>query len=431
MKRSLLVVFVLLAGLLIGIGTWMWPGLRRPHPRAEWPEFRGPTQDGHSTATGLPTEWSTTKNVLWKINLPGKAWSSPVVAESRIYLTNATAPNDNDLHQNVSLRVTCLEAAGGKVLWDQEVFSIENPYGFGMHDKNSYASPTPVFDEGKIYAHFGHFGSACLDTEGHVIWKTQEPTYKAEHGAGGCPIVIGHSMIFNCDGVEDPFVAALDTATGKVRWKQSRDRSSKSNYSLSTPLVIDVQGKKQIVTVGTHIIQGLDPETGHPLWYVNHKGYCVVPRPVYAHGLVYFSTGFDAPILDAVKPEGLGSKDNPVWQLTKNAPLTPSLLAVGDDLYAVSDKGIVSCLDAQTGQVQWQERVGRATSASPLYADGKIYVQDEFGKGYVLQPGRQFKLLATNDLEDPSLASYAVHEHTLLIRTLHALWCIGEAKKGS
>src|SRR5262249_17873476 len=150
-----------------GYALWRIGPKQAPHPKAEWPEFRGPSQDGHSTATGLPTEWGPEKNVVWKTELPGKAWSSPIVAKDRIFLTNAVAVNasagskeDNDLHDNVSLRVLAVDAKDGKLLWDREIFVIEKPYDFGVHDKNSHASPTPVYDDGRIYAHFGHFGSA-------------------------------------------------------------------------------------------------------------------------------------------------------------------------------------------------------------------------------------------------------------------------------
>ena len=409
-----------------------FPGHDRP--TAEWPEFRGPSQDGHSNAIGLPTEWVVEKNVAWKTVLPGRAWSSPIVADGRIYLTNSIATDDNNdgnfLNDRSSLRVLALDAADGRVIWDSEVFNVELPHSSGVHDKNSHASPTPVYENGRIYAHFGHFGTACLDEAGNLIWKTNELAYKPEHGNGSCPVIVDDLLIFNGDASQDPFVAALDKATGKLRWKKLRNKKTRNTYSFSTPLVIEVNGEKQLISPGSSVMNALNPKDGHEIWRVYYDGYSVVPRPVFAHGLVFISTGFDQPSALAIKPDGQGNVTDThiVWEVKKGVPLTPSMLVIGDELYMASDNGIVSCLDAKTGQVIWSERVGKTTSASLLYADGKIYMQDEFGKGYVIKPGKQFELLATNDLGDKSLASYAVHRNRLLIRTQHALWCIGGNK---
>lgn len=397
--------------------------------KAEWPEFRGPSQNGHSSATGLPTEWSPTKNIVWKTELPGRSWSSPIVAGDRIILTNAISANNvEDVKAPVSLHVLALDASSGKVLWDHEVFFIENPWNEGYFDKNSHASATPVYDEGRVYAQLGNFGTVCLDVDGNVIWKTKEPAFESIYGNGGCPIVVDDLLVFNCDAVKEPFVVALDKATGKVRWKTDRGRKGKNLYALSTPLSIEVNGVRQIITVGTRVAQALSPKDGKKIWHVFHDEYCAVPRPVFAHGLVFLSTGHDKANLLAIRPDGRGNVTDThvVWRAGKNVSLTPSPLVVGDELYMVADNGVMTCLDAKTGALHWSERVGKTTSASPLYADGKIYVQDEFGKGYVLKPGHKLDVLATNDLGDKSLASYAVHGKHLLIRTQHAVWCVGE-----
>ncbi len=184
----------------------------------DWPEFRGPTKQGHSSATGLPIEWSTEKNVVWKAELPGRAWSSPIVVGDRVFLTNAVGDKDStDPHDTFSLRVLALSAVDGKVLWDTEVFRVENPQTLGVHGKNSYASPTPVFEDGRIYAHFGHLGTACVDENGTVLWKSVELAYKPQHGNGGCPVLVDDLLVFSADGLDTPFVAALDKQTGKVR----------------------------------------------------------------------------------------------------------------------------------------------------------------------------------------------------------------------
>jgi len=430
-----LLILILAAALVAGVLRWRsFP--HGPDRDAYWPEFRGPTQDGHSTAMGLPTEWGVDKNVVWKTALPGRSWSSPIVTGDRIFMTNATTANGgDDPHAAVTLHVLAVDAKDGKQLWDREIFTVEQPYTTGFHDKNSHASSTPVYDNGRVYAQFGNFGTACLDEAGKVLWKTTEPAFKTELGNGGCPIVVGDLLIFNCDGVEEPFVVALDKVTGKIRWKTMRGKPAQTRYALSTPTVLKLKTGKdkeitEIITAGTRQVQALDPVDGHEIWHVFHDGYCNVPRPVIGCGLVFVTTGFEHPHVLAIEPDpqGRAKGTHMVWDTDKHVPLTPSMLVVGEDLYMASDNGMVSCLEAKTGKVWWEERVGKATSASLLYADGKIYLQDEFGKGYVFRPNHRLELLATNDLQDKSMASYAVHRGRLLIRTQHALWCIGNKK---
>jgi outer membrane protein assembly factor BamB len=396
----------------------------------DWPEFRGPTKQGVSTATGLPVKWSATSNVAWKAPLPGRAWSSPVVIGDRIFLTNAVGKKDStDPHDTFSLRVLALSAVDGKVQWDTEVFRVERPHlQGGVHGKNSYASPTPLYEGGRIYAHFGHFGTACVDESGTVIWKTNELGYQPVHGNGGCPVLVDDLLIFNADAASAPFIAALDKQSGRVRWKMARTSDAKKKFSFCTPLVVEVNGEKQLITPGSNVVSALNPKNGEEIWRVRYEGYSVVPRPVFGHGLIFLSTGFDQASTLAIRPDGRGdvTDTHVAWTMGKGSPLTPSMLVVGDDLYMVSDAGMVSCVEAKSGKLRWQERVARQTSASPVFADNKIYIQDEQGAGYVLKPASRLELLAKNDLGDKSLASPAVWRDKLLIRTQSALWCIGK-----
>lgn len=399
-----------------------------PAGEGSWPEFRGPTRQGSSDATGLPVKWSATENIAWKADLPGRAWSSPVVGDGVVYLTNAVGAKDStDPHDTFSLRVMALSATDGKVIWDREVFTIKDPHTFGIHGKNSYASPTPVLEGDRIYAHFGHFGTACLSTKGEVQWKNQQVTYSPVHGGGACPVLVDDLLIFPADAASNPFVVALDKRTGKMKWKTDRTAGAKKTFSFSTPLVIEVKGEKQLITPGSNVVSALNPKDGREIWKVSYEGYSVVPRPIYAQGLVFLSTGYDKPTGLAIRPDGKGdvTGTHVVWRMEKGAPLTPSMLAVGEDLFSVADNGIVSCFEAKTGKLFWQERVARATSASPLYADGKIYIQDELGNGYVIKASRQLELLSTNALGQKSLASYAVNGRQFLIRTQNALYCVG------
>ncbi len=395
---------------------------------SDWPEFRGPTKDGHSDAVGLPVAWSKVRNVVWKTALPGKAWSSPIVVGSRIYLTNAVAAkNEANPRDARSLRVLALNAADGKVAWDTEVFSVADPSGAGGHQKNSFASPTPVFADGMIYAHFGHFGTACVDAAGRLVWRTQELAYKPVHGNGGGPVIADDLLIFNCDAEENPFVAALDRATGAVRWKVARDVDAKKKFSFCTPLLIEAAGVRQLISPGSNVVAALNPKDGSEIWRVRYEGYSVVPRPVYAQGLIFLSTGFDRPVVLAIRPDGRGdvTETHVAWRMEKQAPHTPSMLVVGPDLFLVADKGLVTCADAKTGAIHWQERVAGPCSASPLHAEGRIYIQDEKGVGHVIKAARRLERVATNDLGEPTLASYAVSGKNLIIRTQGAVYCIG------
>jgi outer membrane protein assembly factor BamB len=392
----------------------------------DWPEFRGPTGQGHAEGK-LPLHWGPDKNVVWKQPIPGAGWSSPVVVAGRVYLTTAV-PKAEAATADRSLRALCLDARSGKVLWDQEVFLQDGKKAPRIHAKNSHASPTPLVVGDRLYVHFGHQGTACLDLDGKLLWRQTELRYKPVHGNGGTLAAVDDLLAFACDGSEEPFVAALDRATGKVKWRTPRGGNAFKKFSFGTPLVINVEGKKQIVIPGADAVCAYDPADGKEIWRVRYEGYSVIPRPVYGHGLVFICTGFDSPSLLAVKPDGKGdvTETHVAWSTTKAVPLTPSLLLVGEELYLMSDRGVASCLDAKTGKMIWQERVGGNHSASPLYADGKIYFLSEEGVGVVVKAGRTFEVLARNDIKERSLASYAAADGALFLRTDKHLYRIEE-----
>jgi outer membrane protein assembly factor BamB len=392
---------------------------------ADWPQFRGPTGNGISTETHLPIEWNESKNIAWKQEIPGKGWSSPSLFHGRLYLTTAVLADDK-----LTQRAICLNSNDGKIIWDTEIFSQDAASTPKIHGKNSHASPTPLVESGKVYVHFGHQGTACLDLDGKVLWKTQELAYPPVHGNGASPILVDGLLIFSCDGGKDPFVAALDTNTGKVRWKFMRESDYAKRFAFATCEVITVNGKKQIISPGAGVVNAIDPENGTEIWRVTYDGYSVIPRPVFGHGLVFLSTSYDSPNILAIRPDGKGDvTDTHVeWTLKKGAPHTPSPLLVGDELYLVSDGGIASCVDAKTGDVHWSERIGTKFSASPVFADGKIYFQDEEGKGTVLKVGTKFEKLGENGFKEPTLASYCVGDGAIFVRTEKRLYKIAAEK---
>lgn len=397
-----------------------------PALAADWPQFRGPLGNGVSTEKNLPIQWSETKNITWKQEIPGKGWSSPSLVKGRLFLTTAVVLEGDKLSQ----RALCLSAKDGKIIWNTEVFSQDAASAPPIHGKNSHASPTPLVEGGKLFVHFGHQGTACLDLDGKILWKTQELTFPPVHGNGNSPVLVDGMLVFSCDGASSPFVAALDAATGDVQWKFARESDSTKRFAFATCEVITVEGKKQVISPGAGVVNALDPKTGKEIWRVTYDGYSVIPRPVFGHGLIFMSTGYDSPSILAIRPDGQGDvTDTHVeWTLKKGAPHTPSPLLVGDELYLVSDGGIATCVDAKTGDVHWSERIGTKYSASPVYADGRVYFQDEDGKGTVLKAGKKFQKLGENGFQEPSLASYCVGDGAFFVRTEKHLYRVATSQ---
>ena len=394
--------------------------LSRAGVRAEdWPQFRGPTGQGHSSERGLPLDWSESRNVKWKTAVPGRGWSSPVVTGGRVWLTTSVKAN------GASLRAVAYDVETGREAINVEVFHLRS--ADLLNAKNSHASPTPIADGERVYVHFGAEGTAALTTSGEIVWKTRLP-YQSQHGNGGSPMLYGDLLILSCDGSDQAFVVALDKRTGKVRWKTWRRQPWDQAYT--TPLLIRVGEQDQVVSVGAYRAAAYDPQTGKELWRVNYAdGFSNVPRPVSGHGLVYIATGFQQPTLIAVRPDGSGdvTKTHVAWTLRRAAPLTPSPLIVGDEIYVVNDGGIASCLDARTGDTHWQQRLGGEYSASPVFVDGRIYFLNEEGVATAIAPGKAFVRLATASLDGATLASIAVADGSFFIRSDTYLYRIAKA----
>ena len=385
----------------------------------DWPEFRGPTGQGHSSERGLPLEWSETENVVWKTPVPGRGWSSPVVANGRVWLTTAIDDGGRG-----SLRLLSFDAATGRLVTETEVFRA--PAARAPNVKNSRASPTPIVDGDRVYVHFGADGTAAVSTAGAVLWKVVL-SYQSQHGSGGSPALYRDLLIVNCDGGDQAFVAALDTRTGRIRWQTPRRQPYDQAYT--TPLVISVGGQDQLVSIGAYRATAYEPLTGREIWRVSYgSGFSNVPRPVYGHGLVYIATGFMQPTLLAVRADGTGdvTRSHVAWTMTRAAPYTPSPLLVGDELYVVSDIGIASAVDAKTGALHWIQRLGGNFSASPVSVDGRIYFLSEEGIATVIAPGRAFRVLAKNTVDGRTLASLAVSDGAFFLRSDTHVYKIAE-----
>lgn len=390
-----------------------------------WPEFRGPRGNGVSDSQGLALTWDTTKNIKWKTDIRGKAWSSPVVWSDQIWVT--TAPKDGK-----ELFVLGLDAVSGKVVHDIKVFEIPNPQ-FCI-EKNSYASPTPVIEAGRIYVHFGAHGTACVDTQsGKILWTRQDLECNHHRGPASSPIVWGDLLILTFDGFDVQYLVALDKKTGKNVWKKDRGTTYKSDNgdikkAYSTPAVIQVGGKPVLVSPSAEASVAYNPADGTEIWRVRSGGMNASSRPLFGNGLVYMSAPDGGFQMFAVKPDGAGdvTGTNVVWKQAKGIPKHASHILAGELLFMASEQGVISCLNALTGEVLWQERVGGVYTASPLLADGRIYFFSEDGKTPVIAAQKEFKLLATNELPDGFMASPAVTGKALILRTKTALYRVEE-----
>ena len=421
---------------------------RSPLSAVEWPQFRGPRGDGHSAAQNLPTTWGGfLEPPVWQTSLAGTGWSSPIVWGDRIWVTaaeqtaltadalaekQAPLPNGDQefqAHAAVSLLAIELDAATGKLLRRLELATIDNPAP--IHPTNSYASPTPVTDGERLFCHFGSLGTfgVALET-GQVIWK-QCFAVEDITGPGSSPILCDEHLVLTCDGADEQFLVALDKRTGEVAWRTPRPKieaaDSKMRRAFSTPLVIEHEGRRQLIAPGAQWIVAYDPANGGELWRVNHgSGYAVVPRPVFRQGLVYICTGYMKPELWAVRVDGSGDVTNThvAWKFDRQAPEISSPVVVGEEIYFVSSRGIATCLDAQTGKLIWQHRLEGSYAASLLAADDKLYITSREGTTTVLRPGREYQELARNQLFGQTMASLAVAGDALLIRTAEQLVCV-------
>jgi outer membrane protein assembly factor BamB len=404
-----------------------------PCSHAQWPQFRG--ADGLGTAQSrLPLTWSEGKNVRWKTPIHGRAWSSPVVLDDQVWVTTATEDGRR-------LSAIAVDRDTGRIVHDLELFRVERPQY--AHPFNTYASPTPVIEPGRIYVTFGSPGTAAVDTRtGKVIWQRRDLECNHHRGAGSSPILFFNLLIMHFDGSDVQYVIALDKQTGKTVWRTERtidfkdlgpDGKPKDQGDLrkaySTPHIVWIDKKPILISLGSMAMYGYDPMTGKELWRLEDRsGFSSSTRPVLGHGLVFYPTGFPTAELVAVqlKSKAGGMAPEVAWRFARGAPEKPSLVLAGDLIIMVDDAGIVTSLEAKTGEMVWRARVGGTHSASPLLADGRVYFFAEDGKATVIEAGRSFRVLAENHLNEGFMASPAVAGQTLFLRTRTHLYAIAE-----
>ena len=402
---------------------------------APWNQFRGPRGDGSSTEKELPVTFGEgSKEIVWKTSIPGRAWSSPVVWGKQIWLSNAPDILGNTkervkLDKPMALSAVCVDLDSGKVIHDVKLFEVSELQI--THPTNSFASPTPFIDEGRVYIHFGSYGTACLDTKtGEKIWERRDLECDHFRGPGSSPIVHGDLLYLTFDGYDFQYIAALDKKTGKTVWKKDRgidykttDGDAKKGYS--TPSIIEVGGREMLISPFAYATIAYEPKTGEPIWTVFHKGMNAAARPLYGNGLVYINSADGPTPLVAVNPQGTGDiTKNIVWSSSKQIPRRSSQILVGDLLFMMNDSGVASCLDAKTGTEIWSKRLSGAYWSSPLLANGLIYCWSQEGDVVVFKAAREFELVAENKFDEGFWASPAVAGKSLIVRTKTQLYRI-------
>jgi outer membrane protein assembly factor BamB len=409
----------------------------------DWPRFRGPTGQGHSSEASLPLKWDAPSGagILWQLPLDAAGWSSPILWGDRVYLTGTTDDGS-------SCHVLAIDATHGKLLWDREVFTqvVDR-----KEIKNSYASPTPVTDGERIYAVFADGSAVAVSRDGETLWTNREVRFYSRHGLGASPVLAGNLLIMPYDGSnrveeagdwpnnspeeklgwQDPwdkaFVMAFDRRTGKTVWTAPRGMSRISHM---TPLVMELDGRLQVISPAGDVVQGFDVETGERLWTARNFGEGVTPSPASGDGLIFTSSGFGDTKLRAFRLGGQGdvTESNLAWEQERGVPTQPSLLYVAPLLYAISESGVLTVFQGSTGELVYQQRIGGNFSASPVYADERIYLLAEDGTVSVVRPGAKFDLLSKNQLAEddgPCQASPAIGQGRLYIRTAKRLYAIG------
>lgn len=400
-----------------------------------WPMFRGPHGNGAVAESQLPLHWSETENVRWKIVIPNSGWSTPVIQDGQIWLTSATENGTDFFAYGVDVK-------SGKILFEKKVFhcDIAEPLG---NNVNGYASPSPAIEKGRVYVHFGSYGTACLDaTTGEVLWKREDFKCRHYRGPGSSPILYKDLLILTFDGVDLQYVIALDKRSGKTIWKSDRmikwndldekgqpKRDGDMRKGFATPMVIEVGGKEQLISPASGNVIAYEPGTGKEIWRVRSPTHTPVVSPVFANGMVLSVTGHGLAEMLAIPPDGEGdvTETKVAWRMGgKDVPLTPSPVVLNGLLYMLSDQGIMNCIEIETGKSVWREQLGGNCIASPIHDNERIYIFGLSGKTTVIRAGRTFEKLSENHLESGFMASPAVTGDSLILRTKTHLYNIGK-----
>jgi outer membrane protein assembly factor BamB len=389
----------------------------------EWSGWRGPRRDGTSGESGFPVRWSATENVVWRIPVPGKGHSSPVVWGDRIFVTTC-------LEDSGDRKLFCLDAKDGKVLWEKVVVSTPKE---GKHKLNSFASATPVTDGKHVWVAFleePKFTIFCYDFDGNLTWKKSPGEFHSVHGFCSSPLLYKDTIIFNGDQDAEAWIVALDQATGAERWRTDRPNRTRSYVP---PVIFEAAGRPQMVLSGSKCVASYDPDTGKQIWIIDGPTEQFVASMIYAEGVFFITGGFPQWHVLGIRPDGQGNvtQSHILWR-DKGADIcsyVPSPVAWGANFFIVSDVGNATCFDAKTGKRMWKEKLGKHHSASPVAAGGFLYFPDDLGITHVVKAGPAFELVSKNELGEECYASPALSRGRIYLRTAKSLFCIGEAEK--
>lgn len=417
-----------------------------------WNQFRGPSGNGISLGTNIPTEFDETNNVRWKTIINDSGWSSPVIWEDEVWITTGS-------DEKQELRTICLDLETGKIKHNIKVFDmiprkVDPAYINDSPHLNSPATPTPVVEEDHVFVSFGSQGIACLDRQtGKTLWYRRDLRIYQPVRQASSPIVDEKRLYVAFDGTDQQFFIALDKKTGKTHWKMDRNtntdwketlrerglsdnkggKPNDNKKSFATASLIKVDGTRQLIAPGAEAVISYAPDTGKELWRTVHPGgFNIAARPIYANGLVYVFTSGLNNILIAISPNGIGevTDSHVAWSTKRGTPVIPSPVIVDGRLFMVTDRGgIVRCLDAKSGEEIWQGRLGGDHWASPVYTDGKIYFSSKYGEVAVVEAStKKFKLISRNQLDAVFIASPAVSDDSLVLRSTTHLYCIAKPK---
>lgn len=407
----------LVGSLLLTLFAWI--AAAPPLAGEDWPRWRGPQGNGVSSETGLPTEWDEVRNVLWLTAFPGEGSSSPIVWQDRVFLSSAQ-------ERGKRRALHCLARQSGEILWTRETLDDQPETTSAL---TGHAAATPVCNSQYVVAFFGNAGVVCYDHAGGLQWHVELGSFETELGLASSPILFEDRVILVCDHDGNrfssyaSFLIALDLRTGKVLWKTERPDLFRS---WSTPIVVPGVGDEQELIVNAQDeLRGYDPLRGELLWNVRGMTGWVAPSPVFGQGLIFACSGKDGPTL-AVRPGGRGdtTQSHRVWHDDRGAPYVCSPLLYGDQLFVHNELGVLTCYDAATGQVQYRQRLAGKFVTSGVAGDGKVYLTNEAGTTYVIQPGQNYKLLAENSLPGETWASAAISGRCLFLRTRRGLYCL-------
>ena len=385
----------------------------------QWSQFRGHYGNGIIKSTSAPINWSENTNIDWKTPIHDRGWSSPVIWNDQIWMTTATKDGKK-------MYAICVNKLSGKIEHDIHVFDVKSPQA--ITNENTYASPTPVVEEGRVYVHFGTYGTACISTkDGQILWKRRDLNCDHEIGAGpaSSPFIYNNFLIFNVDGRDVQYVIALNKETGETAWKTNRsvDFSGvqvNQRKAYGTPFIIPRGNSNQMVSIGAKGVYSYDPENGKELWKAKHRGWSIAPRPVYGEGLVFTMIDRDRPEMWAINPNGSGdiTETHIEWKETKRMPPRASPIIIKGLLFVVDRNGYISCIEAKTGKSIWQKRMKGRFSASPILANNLIYFFNEDTVCTIIKPTRELEIVAENKLSDNKLmATPAFDENSIYIRT--------------